>query len=89
MSHQQVWFSTEVGVGCVKSDPKSLLRYMMRSRKGQEGRHTIERVGTITTIGEGPDTAVDNSNIDNVVNNLDFDDFDMIAIHPDYPDQKV
>lgn len=32
VSHQQVRFSTKIGVGCVKSDPKSLLRYM-KSKK--------------------------------------------------------
>lgn len=78
-------FSTEAGVGCVKSDPKSLLGYMMRSRKEQEEGCTIGNVRTITMVGERPNSDVKNSN----VNNSDVDnsgvDFDMMAIHLDYP----
>lgn len=50
---------------------------------------SIKNVRTITTVGEHPKSDVNNSNVNNSdIDNLGFD-LDMVAIHPDYPDQKV
>lgn len=75
MSHQQVRFSTKNGVGCVKSNSRSLLEYMMKSKQHLDERHNTNEVGSIQATKEGQVPKQK--------------DFDKVVIHPDYPDQRV
>lgn len=59
----------------MKSDLKSLLGYMMKSRKQQDDGPKINEVGTIIAAIESP--------------NPEHNDFNRVIIHPDYPDQKI
>lgn len=59
----------------MKSNSRSLLEYMMKSKQHLDERHNTSEVGSIQATKEGQVPKQK--------------DFDKVVIHPDYPDQRV
>lgn len=74
----------------MKSSPKCLLGYMLKSRMQQdEGTKTME-IGSILVTKEDETKRILAKKIfDFVIETSKLEEFKEIAIHPDHPNQKV
>lgn len=90
MSHQQVRFTTKNRVDFVKSSPKSLLGYMMKSQKQQDQGLESMEIGSIMAAKEdGTERILTKQIFDFVIETSKSEKYEEVNIHLDYPSQKV
>lgn len=86
MSHQQVRFTTKNWVGFVKSSPKSLLGYMMKSRKQLGEVSKTSKNKSILTIEGSEAKGTPNKRIlESSTLASKLEEFKEVAINPNYP----
>lgn len=90
MFHQQVRFTTKNRVEFVKSSPKSLLGYMMKSRKHLNDECKTSEIGSILVTEELEIEKTPRWQVFELpAGTSKQEEFEEVIIHPNHPSQKV
>lgn len=89
LSTNRFQFATRDGIGCVKSNPKSLLTHIFKSRKQRRAMSPSTAVGSVLTAKEvKSDTTLIHASPLNECIEPKSKEHEEFAIHLEYPDRK-